>query len=62
MTLPDKSSTVLHVSPDITVHVLIQRLFDKRGYIYKHFLVKILSNNEQVSFFKHMFIVRYSRK
>lgn len=53
---------MLHVSPDITVHVLIQRLFDKRGYIYKHFSVKNQSNSEQVSCFKHMIIVRYSRK
>jgi len=48
VTLPDQSSTVLHVTPDMTVQVLIQRLFDKRGYPYKHFKVKIQSNNEQV--------------
>ncbi|KAF0773017.1 regulator of G-protein signaling loco [Aphis craccivora] len=48
VTLPDQSSTVLHVTPDITVQVLIQRLFDKRGYPYKHFKVKIQSNNEQI--------------
>lgn len=46
VTLPDQSSTVLHVTPDISVQVLIQRLFDKRGYPYKHF--KVQSNNEQV--------------
>lgn len=51
MTLPDQSSTVLHVTPDITVQVIIQRLFDKRGYPYKHFKIKVQSNNEQVRFF-----------
>lgn len=50
MTLPDQSSTVLHVTPDITVQVLIQRLFDKRGYPYKNFKVKVQSNSEQVRF------------
>jgi len=47
VTLPDQSSTVLHVTPDITVQVLIQRLFDKRGYPYKYFKVKVQTNNEQ---------------
>lgn len=48
VTLPDQSSTVLHVTPDITVQILIQRLFDKRGYSFKHFKVKVQSNSEQV--------------
>lgn len=50
VTLPDQSSTVLHVTPDISVRVLVQRLFDKRGYPYKNFKVKVLSNIEQVRF------------
>lgn len=52
VTLPDQSSTVLHITPDITVQVLIQRLFDKRGYPYKHFKVRAQSNNEQVMYIK----------
>lgn len=48
VTLPDQSSTVLHVTPDITVQVLIQRLFDKRGYPYKNFKVKVHSNSEHI--------------
>lgn len=55
VTLPDKSSTVLHVTPEITVQMLIQRLFDKRGYLYKHFTVKNQSNNEQVRCFLKLF-------
>lgn len=56
VTLPDLSSTVLHVTPDITVRVLIQRLFDKRGYPYKNFKVKVQSNSEQVIFILILFI------
>jgi hypothetical protein len=57
VTLPDQSSTVLHVSPDITVRVLIQRLFDKRGYPYKNFKVKAQSNSEQVQLFILYYII-----
>ncbi|XP_050521691.1 regulator of G-protein signaling loco isoform X2 [Daktulosphaira vitifoliae] len=47
VTLPDKSSTVLHVNPDLSVQVIIQRLFTKREFPYKFF--KVTTNNgEQV--------------
>ncbi|XP_050429908.1 regulator of G-protein signaling loco [Adelges cooleyi] len=47
VTLPDKSSTVLHVNQELSVQILIQKLFDKRAYPYKYFNVKA-NNSEQI--------------